>query len=112
MSGPRALAALFALATIVGGCGSSSSPGAVDAAAGDAASDAKYEGTPNDATSPIDAEMDGGAVDSPSSGEAGGACTSDSQCPPGLKCCYPCGVAGCSNVCMEPTEAGRCPMFP
>jgi hypothetical protein len=38
-------------------------------------------------------------------------CTSSSQCPTGQLCCYPCGIDGCSNVCMTPVK-GRCPFFP
>jgi hypothetical protein len=44
--------------------------------------------------------------------DAGGACTSDSQCAGGLKCCYPCGVAGCTNQCITPTAGGTCPLYP
>jgi hypothetical protein len=44
--------------------------------------------------------------------DAGGACTSDTQCAPGLKCCYPCGVAGCTNQCITPLSSGTCPMYP
>jgi len=38
-------------------------------------------------------------------------CTSSSQCPTGQLCCYPCGIDGCSNVCMNPVR-GHCPFFP
>jgi len=38
-------------------------------------------------------------------------CTSSSQCPSGQLCCYPCGIDGCSNVCMNPVR-GHCPFFP
>jgi hypothetical protein len=38
-------------------------------------------------------------------------CTSSSQCPSGQLCCYPCGIDGCSNVCMTPMR-GHCPFFP
>jgi hypothetical protein len=40
------------------------------------------------------------------------ACSDDSQCPGAQKCCYPCGVPGCENSCMEPAADGECPMFP
>ncbi|MBK7582861.1 MAG: hypothetical protein IPI67_22035 [Myxococcales bacterium] len=43
---------------------------------------------------------------------AGAACASDSECNQGLKCCYPCGIPGCSNQCMAPMPNGQCPMFP
>lgn len=39
-------------------------------------------------------------------------CTSDDQCGPGERCCYPCGIPGCTNQCMAPDAAGECPMFP
>lgn len=38
-------------------------------------------------------------------------CTTHADCPTGKLCCYPCGVADCSNVCMTPVR-GRCPLFP
>jgi hypothetical protein len=38
-------------------------------------------------------------------------CTSSSQCPTGQLCCYPCGIDGCSFVCMNPVR-GHCPFFP
>ena len=40
------------------------------------------------------------------------------DCAVGLVCCYPCGIEGCDNVCMEPCDAtepwcaGGCPMYP
>jgi hypothetical protein len=39
-------------------------------------------------------------------------CTSDNDCSGGLKCCYPCGIPDCSNVCMTPDRNGECPLFP
>lgn len=39
-------------------------------------------------------------------------CKEDFQCPSGLKCCYPCGIAGCENRCMLPSQNGNCPAFP
>jgi hypothetical protein len=37
-------------------------------------------------------------------------------CAAGLVCCYPCGIAGCQNVCMKPCTGpqcpGGCPMYP
>jgi hypothetical protein len=45
-------------------------------------------------------------------GDAGAGCTSDSDCQSGLKCCYPCGVPGCSNECIKPEPSGQCPLFP
>ncbi len=44
--------------------------------------------------------------------DAGAACTTDTQCPLGFKCCYPCGVAGCTNSCITPQANGTCPMYP
>ena len=38
-------------------------------------------------------------------------CTSDTDCPTGQKCCYPCGIDGCDFVCMTVTR-NRCPFFP
>jgi hypothetical protein len=44
---------------------------------------------------------------------AGGACNASSDaCAAGTACCYPCGIAGCVNRCIEPEPTGRCPMFP
>ena len=39
-------------------------------------------------------------------------------CAPGLACCYPCGIPGCSNRCQTPCPAGSpgcfngCPLVP
>jgi hypothetical protein len=46
--------------------------------------------------------------------EAGAACTNDTQCGPGFKCCYPCGVPppGCSNKCIAVSDGGACPLYP
>lgn len=43
---------------------------------------------------------------------AGAACTGDNDCVMGLKCCYPCGIPGCQNQCMQPGRNGQCPAFP
>lgn len=43
--------------------------------------------------------------------EAGAHCSLDSECQPGLKCCYPCGIPDCQNQCMAPLH-GECPLFP
>ncbi len=48
--------------------------------------------------------VDGGGV--------GESCTLDAECSAGLKCCYPCGVPGCSNQCTAPMPDGQCPMYP
>jgi hypothetical protein len=47
-------------------------------------------------------------------GDAGAnrTCSSDGDCARGLKCCYPCGIPDCSNVCMTPDRNGECPLFP
>jgi hypothetical protein len=42
----------------------------------------------------------------------GGACTSDTDCTTGLKCCYPCGVQGCTNKCITPLAGNTCPHYP
>ena len=39
-------------------------------------------------------------------------CRSDTECSPGLRCCYPCGQAGCENQCIRPMPNGMCPMYP
>lgn len=49
---------------------------------------------------------------SPGDGGTGTGCQSDWDCQTGLKCCYPCGIPGCSNSCMAPDSSGECPMFP
>jgi hypothetical protein len=36
----------------------------------------------------------------------------DSECAPGLKCCYPCGTPGCTNKCIKPLTSGTCPLYP
>jgi hypothetical protein len=33
------------------------------------------------------------------------------ECQPGLTCCYPCGIDGCDDVCMD-THGGGCPKIP
>jgi hypothetical protein len=38
-------------------------------------------------------------------------CTTDTECPRGQLCCYPCGIEGCSKICMKPMN-GHCPFFP
>jgi hypothetical protein len=38
-------------------------------------------------------------------------CTSNDQCPAGKLCCYPCGIDGCTNMCITPIK-GHCPHFP
>lgn len=43
---------------------------------------------------------------------AGNPCATDQECAPGLKCCYPCGIPGCTNQCTVPTASGECPMYP
>lgn len=42
---------------------------------------------------------------------ATGTCTSDSQCPEGTLCCYPCGHPGCQNMCLTPIN-GHCLRIP
>jgi hypothetical protein len=56
----------------------------------------------------------GGACGKPDAGGAGAGslCESDSECAPGLKCCYPCGIPDCQNQCMAPMRNGMCPLFP
>jgi hypothetical protein len=50
--------------------------------------------------------------------QLGGECPAKdgSACEPGLVCCYPCGVPGCTNQCMEPCYdswcSGGCPLYP
>jgi hypothetical protein len=44
--------------------------------------------------------------------EAGADCTTDGDCGAGLKCCYPCGIPGCHNQCLQPGATGMCPLFP
>jgi len=51
-----------------------------------------------------DAAVDDGGV--------GAACTGDTDCTTGLKCCYPCGIPGCQNLCMVPGKNGQCPLIP
>jgi len=44
-------------------------------------------------------------------GGPGTLCTSDTDCSAGLKCCYPCGTAGCQNQCIQ-TSSATCPLYP
>jgi hypothetical protein len=46
----------------------------------------------------------------PSQSMAQTLCNSDAECPKGQLCCYPCGIDGCHNVCMNPIR-GECPLF-
>ena len=48
---------------------------------------------------------------SPGDGGQNTGCSSDFDCQSGLKCCYPCGIPGCSNACIPPDSSGQCPMF-
>lgn len=41
----------------------------------------------------------------------GASCTSDDACEAGLRCCYPCGIPGCTNVCTA-APGGECPLIP
>jgi hypothetical protein len=43
---------------------------------------------------------------------AGAECSGADVCGAGLKCCYPCGIQGCTNRCITPDASGQCPMFP
>jgi hypothetical protein len=44
--------------------------------------------------------------------DAGGGCTSDTQCGTGQKCCYPCGIPGCTNQCTTVPSGASCPHYP
>lgn len=52
---------------------------------------------------------DAGVADA--GGGPGTLCESNASCRSGLLCCYPCGIPGCRNQCMEPMS-GRCPLIP
>jgi len=39
-------------------------------------------------------------------------CDSDEECAGSLKCCYPCGIPDCVDVCTPPAASGECPMNP
>lgn len=62
----------------------------------------------------------GSTVSVSSALEFGDLCDSDSDCPAGQLCCYPCGVscdpeAGsdcCHNRCTAPWPNGGCPLIP
>jgi hypothetical protein len=55
---------------------------------------------------------DGGtSTDGGGSGTVGTPCSADDECMTGLLCCYPCGIPGCTNQCLEPM-GGSCPLFP
>ena len=59
---------------------------------------------------PADSGAD--AASSAGDGGQGTLCASDSVCGTGLKCCYPCGTAGCHNECIPPMANGNCPLYP
>lgn len=42
------------------------------------------------------------------SGQISDACFSNEGCEDNLVCCYPCGIAGCLNRCMEPCYGDMC----
>ncbi len=44
--------------------------------------------------------------------QSGEICDLDDDCQGGLKCCYPCGIAGCDNQCAVPEPSGECPALP
>jgi hypothetical protein len=44
-------------------------------------------------------------------GTCDGTCTVDTDCAPGMLCCYPCGIPDCMNMCTTPVN-GKCPMPP
>jgi hypothetical protein len=50
-------------------------------------------------------------LDAPKTALASQTCTSNADCPPGTLCCYPCGIDGCQNMCIQPFRGG-CPHFP
>ena len=88
---------------------STSDSSASDTATDDtAADDTATTDTATDDTFTSDAPLD-----VPEGGlEAGAHCSSDLECATGLKCCYPCGIPGCSNECIPPGPSGDCPLFP
>lgn len=45
-------------------------------------------------------------------GAGTGPCSSDAECGAGRMCCYPCGIEGCENVCMDVNPAHGCPEIP
>lgn len=51
-------------------------------------------------------------------GQEGSVCQADTDCAADLRCCYPCGIAGCDNVCTQPCDSNEmwcsdgCPMYP
>jgi hypothetical protein len=53
----------------------------------------------------------GAGVLTPSPGFAWIVCTSNTDCPTGQLCCYPCGIDGCDKICMDPWNK-RCPLIP
>ena len=67
------------------------------------------------ATADFLATLSGGQVSAPSDLTPAPAfmtsCTSNAQCPAGTLCCYPCGIDGCTNMCITPVK-GHCPHFP
>ncbi len=39
-------------------------------------------------------------------------CSAETDCGPGLACCYPCGIEGCQNQCIRVEPGTGCPPFP
>src|SRR5262245_55363298 len=59
-----------------------------------------------------------GAAGSSGSSDASGAggsgassCANNGNCPTGFRCCYPCGIPGCTDQCIF-TDGGQCPLYP
>lgn len=92
----------FALALLGVACGgshpSSTSPGP-SAAAPDAAPLAKHDGTAGAVCGWGEEHTDDRSLPAPG------------ECQPGLTCCYPCGIEGCDDVCMD-VHGGGCPKIP
>jgi large repetitive protein len=45
-------------------------------------------------------------------GETCDVSVTSSACEPGLLCCYPCGIDGCLDACVQPASNAECPLFP
>ena len=62
-------------------------------------------------------QADSSCAPTPPVCETSDTCASDQECPSGLLCCYPCGIApdpetnACANRCLAPMN-GHCPLFP
>jgi hypothetical protein len=109
------------LLVMAGGLGLLVGCGTVDRPSEDAPP-GTVDGRTGDGGSPADGRVDDGPGIDANVAHENEVCSDSGDpalpppCETGLKCCYPCGVDGCENICMVPCTdgacAGGCPLFP